>query len=238
MIKRVLLVALFATNAFAHDFWLEPSTFRPAAGQSFPVALRVGEHFEGEPVTRRKARIESFVVRDASGERAVNGFEGQDPAGFVQLDEAGTAVIGYRGKPTPHELPSAKFKQFLEEEGIRGITPSAAKQRERFFRFAKAIVGGNDAALAERPFGWRFELVPSGDRFQLLFEEKPFADALVVAMTPDGKRVSARTDANGKVALKLGKGVWLLKSTHVLPAPAGSEFDWESLWASLTFERN
>lgn len=235
MMKRILLIALFTVSARAHDFWIEPSTFRPEAGESFTAALRVGENFEGDPVPRRGARIESFVVRTASGEQPVNGFESQDPAGFVKLDEAGTAVIAYRGKPTPHELPSAKFKQFLNEEGITGITPTSAKQRERFYRFAKTIVGPT-SPIAERPFGWRFELVPSGSRFQLLFEGKPLSGALVTAISPAGKRLTARTDTNGSVALNLGKGVWLIKSTHVLPAAKGSDFDWESLWASLTFE--
>ena len=236
MIKRILLIALFAANAHAHDFWIEPSTFRPEPGKSFTAALRVGENFEGEAVPRRSARIASFVVRSASGEQPVNGFENQDPAGFVKLDEAGTAVIAYRGNPTPHELPSAKFTQFLKEEGITGITPTSARQRERFYRFAKSIVGPT-SDVAERPFGWRFELVPAGTGFRLLFEGKPLPGALVFAISPTGNRLTARTDANGNVSFNLAKGAWLIKSTHVLPAPKGSEFDWESLWASLTFEK-
>ena len=47
MIKRILLTALFATNAFAHDFWIEPSTFDPQPGKTFTVALRVGELWHG-----------------------------------------------------------------------------------------------------------------------------------------------------------------------------------------------
>lgn len=237
MLLRVLLIALFAGSAAAHDFWIEPSTYRPSAGTSFTTALRVGEHFVGDPVPRRSARIESFVVRTASGEQPVNGFENQSPAGFVRIDEAGTAVIGYRGKPTPHELPTAKFKQFLAEEGIEGLTPTGARQRERFFRFAKSLVQIGDRQSDPAPFGWRFELVPRNGRFQLLFEGKPLKGTLVSAITPKGKRLDARTDASGTVAFNLDKGVWLIKAVHVLPAPAKSEFEWESLWASVTLER-
>lgn len=235
MIRRILLTALFAANAHAHDFWLEPSTFAPQQGKTFTVALRVGENFEGDPVPRRSPRIESFTVRTASGERAVGGFENQDPAGFVQFDEAG-AVIGYRGKQSQHELSSAKFTQFLEEEGVRSLEPKKGMQRERYFRFAKAIVG-RDTSLAEKPFGWRFELIPSGDRFQLLYDGKPLHDALVTAISREHKRLTARTDTNGFVRFDLKGGVWLIKSTHVTAAPKESGFDWESLWASLTFER-
>jgi hypothetical protein len=235
--RRLLLIVLFAATARAHDFWIEPSTFRPEPGKSFTAALRVGEHFAGDPVPRRNARIESFVVRGASGEQAIDGFENQDPAGFVRLEEAGTAVIGYRGKPTPHELPSAKFAQFLREEGITGITPSARKQRERFYRFAKAVVQVGDGAGTPASFGWRFELVPTPAGYRLLFEQKPLANVQVVAMSSEGKRLTARTDPSGDVSFALGKGVWLLKATHVLPAAKDSGYDWDSLWASLTFQR-
>lgn len=231
-----LLAVAFTEPVCAHDFWIEPSTFRPAAGRTFTAALRVGEDLEGAAVPRRSTRIESFVVRDADGERAVNGIENRDPAGFVQMGEAGGAVIAYRGKASEHELPSDRFARFLEEEGIRGIKPDDGLQRERFFRFAKSIVGSG-TSIAEKPFGWRLELVPSGDRFQLLFEGKPLRDALVSAISRRHPRIEKRTDANGFVTFDLSGGMWLIKSTHVVAAPKESGFDWESLWASLTFER-
>ena len=55
--------------------------------------------------------------------------------------------------------------------------------------------------------------------------------------TPDA-RVTARTDAQGRARLRLDRpGVWLVKAVHMIPAPAGAGADWESFWASLTFER-
>jgi len=30
--------------------------------------------------------------------------------------------------------------------------------------------------------------------------------------------------------------MWLVKAVHMVPAPAGSDADWRSFWASLTFE--
>jgi uncharacterized GH25 family protein len=247
--KRILFIALLATRAFAHDFWIEPSTFRPAAGTTFSAALRVGEHFEGDPVPRRAARIESFVVRDASGERAVKGFEGQDPAGFVQSDEAGVVVLGYRSKANPHEISREKFLTFLNEEGVQGLKVGEGKQRERFFRFAKAVVLVERRASARRtndenaglkpgaPLGFRFEIVSVDDsRFQLFHEQKPLANTLVMATNRNGKTHSARTDANGTVRFPITAGVWLLKATHVIPS-SDPAFQWDSLWASLTFER-
>jgi len=66
------------------------------------------------------------------------------------------------------------------------------------------------------------------------------ANAFVTAIHRDdpAARVSARSDASGRVTLSLPRsGVWLVKSVQMIAAPAGSNADWESLWASLTFER-
>jgi uncharacterized GH25 family protein len=51
------------------------------------------------------------------------------------------------------------------------------------------------------------------------------------------KKASARTDAKGRVTLKLPRGgFWLVKAVHMEEAPKTSGFEWESWWASLTFE--
>ena len=74
---------------------------------------------------------------------------------------------------------------------------------------------------------------------RLRFRGEPLAGALVVALNRDAPemRLSARTDAQGRVSLALGKpGAWLVKAVHMVPAPPDSGADWESLWASLSFE--
>jgi len=231
----LLILLACAPIAGAHDFWIEPSTFRPSASSTITASLRVGENFTGESVPRRTPRIESFIVRDAEGERPVAGFEDRDPAGIVRIERSGTAVIGYRGKPYPHQISRAKFEQFLREEGIEYIHPRGdGAQREHFSRFAKSIVGpGDDAA----PLGFPFEILIDGNVVRVLYEQKPFANAYVAAISRDGRHLAARTDREGRVKFDLGKGVWLIKTVHVLPAPKGADYDWDSLWASVTLER-
>ena len=57
--------------------------------------------------------------------------------------------------------------------------------------------------------------------------------------TCDNGRLKYRTFFSDEfIIFNLPKnGVWLIKSVQLIPAPAGSDADWESLWASLTFER-
>jgi len=231
-----LILLLSCAPLGAHDFWIEPTTFRPAAGETIGVALRVGEGFAGDPVPRDPEHLASFVVRDAAGERNVDGVPYEDPAGEVAIDKAGTAIIGYRSSGSSLELPREKFEKYLRDEGAEGLIVRDGIQRERFYRYAKSIVG---SGAVTKPLGYRLELIPSTDlsRFQLLFEGKPLPNALVFALSRDGKHLTARTDRAGRVVFALDEGVWLIKSTRIAAAPADSGFDWESLWASLTFER-
>ena len=111
----------FSVPAFAHDFWLEPSTFRPVVGQGLTVGLRVGQNFAGDPVPRSAQLLDRFTIRDAAGERAIEGFENLDPAGYLRIDRPGLAIIGYRSKPYPLELPAEKFAEFLRAEGLESI---------------------------------------------------------------------------------------------------------------------
>src|SRR5439155_11854526 len=147
MRRSILLFLLAAALPLrAHDFWIEPSTFRPAVGVTLTASLRVGQDFLGDPVARSSELIDAFIVRDGAGERAVAGLEGRDPAGFVRLEAPGTAIIAYRSKANPLELPAAKFEQFLADEGFDSIRALRAKRgqsgqpdRERFYRYAKSL---------------------------------------------------------------------------------------------------
>lgn len=250
MVRRLALAFLTCATALAaraHDFWIEPSTFRPAVGQMFTVRLRVGQNFDGDPLPRSAQLIESFAVYEVSGPRAINGFENQDPAGYVRLFRPGSAIIGYRSTPYPLELSAEKFNEFLQQEGLDEIRKlrrqrgeDAKPDRERFTRYAKAIVGESEVGgRGAEVLGYRLEIIPDHDLFRVLFEGKPLAGALVKALQRDdpNARLALRTDSAGRVTFPLSKGVWLIECVAVVPAPAGSGVDWESLWASLTFER-
>src|SRR5262249_11146122 len=100
--RMTLLVSLalcaISTPAIAHDFWIEPSAFRPSANTPIQIRLRVGEHFAGDVVPRNDAKIERFVMVGPSGEANVFGRDGADIAGLARPVAAGLHVIGYRSK--------------------------------------------------------------------------------------------------------------------------------------------
>lgn len=114
---------------------------------------------------------------------------------------------------------------------------------------AAAAADGEHTSLATQPVGLTLELVPDRDpytqragevlSFRLLHEGHPVEGVLVAAHhdpVEDGL-VEERTDAEGRVTLPLPHaGEWMLNAVHMLPAPDGVDADWESLWASLTFD--
>ena len=250
---------LACTTLFAHDMWIEPATFAPQPGQIVSVKLRVGQDLMGDPLPRDPSLINQFVVEDAEGRKPVVGRDGSDPAGFVRVAAPGLMVIGYRSNPSSVELPPEKFNQYLKDEGLDAVAAirasrnqTGAKARELLSRCAKSLVlsGAPVPAQSDRSLGFTLELVAERNPYslragedlpvRLTYENKPLAGALVVAMNRlnPAEKVSARTDAGGRVRLRLHPGgMWLIKSVHMIPAPAGSNAEWSSFWASLTFER-
>jgi uncharacterized GH25 family protein len=259
----LLASLLLSVPLSAHDFWIEPSTFRPAAGGVVTASLRVGQQVHGDPVPRMPPLIELFVLRGAGGESPVIGRPGSDPAGIARINEGGLHWIGYQSNAYPVTLDGSKFESYLKDEGLERIVAlrakkgqSAAPGRERFYRCAKALLdtpGTATEGVLDAPLGFTLELVPRRNPYtmnrtleqgselplSLTFRGKPIAGILVVAMNKEHpeQAVRARTDAKGRVALRLAQpGFFLVKAVHMDAAPAGSGVDWESWWASLTFD--
>jgi len=254
----VAVVAVSRAPLFAHDMWMEPTTFSPEAGQIVGVRLRVGQDLLGDPVPRNGGLVNQFVVVDAEGRKPVVGRDGSDPAGFVRAAVPGVLVIGYHSNPSPVELAAEKFNQYLKEEGLDGITALRARRNETgasaheiFTRCAKSLVlsGSPSDAQGDRRLGFTLELVAERNPYvlragqdlpvRLTYENRPLEGALVVAMNRlnPAEKLTARTDNDGRVKFRLRPGgMWLVKAVHMVPAPAGTRADWASYWASLTFE--
>jgi uncharacterized GH25 family protein len=138
-----------------------------------------------------------------------------------------------------------------------------APGREVFSRSAKAVVrvgkdikDNNDLkdsveAGFDRALGLELELIPEKNPLRvsaggtlplrLLFRGQPLAGAKVVAFRKEQplQKAAVRTDKKGHAELPLAApGTWLIKAVHMLPAPQEirKDADWESFWASLTFQ--
>jgi hypothetical protein len=247
----------FGHSAGAHDFWIEPSSYRPEPGSVVRVHLRVGQQFEGDLLPRQDDLIDRFEVETPSKRNPVGGVDGVDPAGFASIDETGTHVLIYQSHGSTVELPADRFETYLKAEGLERVIALRAAQggsdtvgRERFIRCAKSLLlaGGTSRQLPS-PSGLTLELVPrfdpsrirAGDPLPvtLLFRGRPLAGALVSVLAKGDPLhpTAARTDAHGEATLPFrGKGPYLVKAVWMEAARPGGDVDWESWWASLDFD--
>lgn len=252
----ILSLVAAASTASAHDFWIEPSSYRPPVGAVVGLSLRVGENFKGEPVRRQAERIGRFVLAGPGGVQAAVGNEGDDPAGSARIVAPGGYVAGYRSHQAFIELEPEKFEAYLAEEGLERISRLRAERgesskagREAYSRCAKSILEAEGVGAGlDHTLGFPLEIVPGRNPYSLrgggempvllLHEGRPLEGALVVVLRkadPTFRR-AARTDAVGRAVFNLPRaGTYLVKAVYMTPAAPDVEADWESLWASLTF---
>lgn len=252
-----VFLALLTRITYAHPFWIRPETFRPAVGAQVPLRLLVGVDFKGEPIVYAPEQFNRYIYVGPDGEHDVTGTLGDDPAGKLTIKKTGFYTIGYYSKKfeiTFDNFP--KFEEYLKLEGLernRDVAQKRFKIRkgilELYQRCAKSLVKvGNATGPVDRVLGFPIELVAETDpyghdkriRVRLLYHGKPLENALVIAFNKkdplNPQRI--RTDKNGRVTVKLDKpGPWLLNAVHMIPTGLLSRADWESFWASLTFER-
>lgn len=264
VMSRSLLVlltaglALSAAPLAAHDMWIEPIAFVADPRTIIGMRFRVGMNLLGDPLPRDPSLIDQFIVEDADGRRPVVGRAGSDPAGVAMALSPGLLVVGYQSHPSTVDLAADTFNQYLKDEGLNAIAAlresrhqTGASVHEVFSRCAKSLVlvGTPPPAQHDRTFGFTLELVAERNPYalapgeelpvRLTYAGHPLAGALVAAIdraNPAG-RLTARTDQDGRVRFRLPRsGMWLIKAVHMIPAPPALHADWESFWASLTFE--
>jgi uncharacterized GH25 family protein len=255
-VALVFALLLFGAGAIAtaHEFWVEPSAFSLATGARLDVRLCIGDGAESWPLPRNERRIERFETIGQSAKIPLLGIDGADPAGIARLQMPGGYIVAFESKQTLANMPAAEFSAYLKEKGLEQILKlrehrgeSQRGARDAYSRHAKALirVGESQEALVDRAIGLRLELIagpehPDGQRnFQLRYEGKPLANALVTATLLGGAAsdLHARTDKQGRATFSLqAAGAWRIAAVHMIQARAASA-DWESLWASLTFER-
>jgi uncharacterized GH25 family protein len=260
----LLLTVAFSSAIFAHDFCLYPSTFRIKEGSKIKVAIHVDDVFPGKHAKWNSARVLRFEhwlgtqKTDLSTVKSLPDSSGVN----VKVEQGGTHLFALDWSARLIELKPDLFNQYLSAEGLEHILALRAERgeenkpgRERYSRYVKTLIDagfGNEEALTSI-VGQTIELVPLenpyrktvGDslRVKLLFRGQPLNRALISATfagfteKPDTYAYSAKTDSEGIVTIPLTKvGPWLVRSVYMLPLTDSTEADYESWWASLTFE--
>ena len=249
--SRVLLAfvcaydLLAAQPASAHQFWLEPSTYRPAIGQEIGVGVSLGDVFyQGLRTHRSDEDIIKFVAHGPSGQTPVAGNAGDSPIGKIAFSKAGIYILEFVDRAHFVEIADAPlFEKYLVGEGLdqasalrkqRGQTGKPG--REIYSHFLKTIVvaGDPNREIRDRALGLKLEVVCESRldahrnddplSFKVLYQGAPLKGVMVAAYQRKKPTISdrllARTDATGHVAFKLkDPDVWNVDAVHMIEAP-------------------
>lgn len=177
----------------------------------------------------------------------------------------GTYGVGVSIKPRTLEMTAEKFNSYLEHDGVLDILKTRPKGdqiegvvTEKYSKHVKALfqVGEKRTDSFGQVYGFPIEIVPQenpfslsvGDTFpvRVLFQGQPVKKQLVYASyagshrhDEDGQHVEAvqtRTNSDGIAEIKIDKkGLWYVRLIHMVPS-AEDGVDYESNWATLTFE--
>jgi uncharacterized GH25 family protein len=186
--RKAFPLLLLATAALAHEFWLQPASFRVAVGTVVPLKLLVGEGFKGETWPRPTRRVRRFVrfgpasAADSTDLRPALLADSVAPA--LRCPTAGTQLVVLTSAPSFIELPADKFTAYLREEGLDNALRHRQQQgetstkpgREAYRRCAKTLVLATASARApaspadttyRRVLNLPLELVPEQNPFRL-----------------------------------------------------------------------
>lgn len=246
---RKLLPLLIISSLYGHDLYLMPQKFRPAAGEAILISAHTGDSFPMSEQPVDPARLTSLPA----GEWRMLG-----KATHMTLPvQAGSQYFGVFTKPRLLEMEPAKFIDYLKEEGltsqIAAFKTMTGKSREMYAKFAKTyVVAGQSTGNFAKPLGLKIEIVPQadpadlkpGDKLpvQLLFDGKPIADIqleIAISLDPRVKSVlsiAGRTNSDGKLNIVIPTAGKIRLHAVAMNQVKAETHDWESFWASLTFE--
>lgn len=256
------LVAIMVT-AQAHDLFLKLDSYflQPNSKAIVRVLNGTFQNSEGAVARERLADLSLHGpgLAASSAESIVWRAEDKTSVMEIQTGGPGTYLVGISTKPKEIALKAADFNSYLQEDGLPDILAARKKNnelgkdaRERYSKHVRAVfqVGNKLSDDYKRPLNYPVEIIPQQNPYSLklgqtipvlcLLDGRPLVNQFVIAgwESQEGKlnSVNARTDAKGIARFKLsGAGKWFVKMIHMESAREAG-LNYESKWATLTFE--
>ena len=260
----VVCLLAVATAAQAHDLFFRMTNFFVPVNASIRMNVLNGTFSSSEnSVTRDRLRDLSVVSPSgrASADTSLWSPTGDTSAFFLRTTASGTYVVGASLLPREITLKASEFNEYLETDGIPDVLQARRQAgelgkdaTERYSKHIKAIVQvGNDRSDGySTVFGYPAELVPLDNPYMLrarstmrvraMVDGKPVPNQLIVwggRFRNEGRfpQRTARTDAEGIARVRLeNSGQYFVKFISMAPYSGPEKLDYESKWATLTFE--
>jgi uncharacterized GH25 family protein len=260
-IRCIFCFVLALAVARAHDLYILPQDFFVQAGQIVKVGIHNGDAFPESEASPVLARVRDTNAISASGVVPMHSLKvvGKRGVAMVAAHSAGEHILTLRTVPNLIVLEAPQFLAYLKEEGLQQVIDWRAEHREsrkagreRYSKYAKAIIlNGQPDGFAMHEVGFAIEIVPESDPYRakpgdrlpvrVIFKGRPAAGLQVeAAWAGNGAKrttIAGRTDADGRAVVALaGAGLWRLHALKMERCAEPEAADWESYWASLTFE--
>ena len=180
----LFLLPFFSGPLFAHEFWIEPESFRLETKAELVASTHVGQKFKGDsrPFVAdyyRQMLLVNAASKDVDTALAsavsITGRLGDLPALRLSDMTEGLNIVALH--TTDSELRRntlADFEKFLQEEGLlwalqrhqaRGLPEIGFV--EKYTRFAKALVAVGAGQGSDHQVGFRFEWVALDNPYEL-----------------------------------------------------------------------
>lgn len=254
------ILILVSSILFAHDLWLVPQKFHISPGENLTISANTGMDFPKSLSAITPDRIDQFVLVGKEKRNNLTNFSEVENSLIVNYTtkNSGTYVVAAALKPKEIQLTAEEFNEYLLHDGLPNIY-ELRKQKglldkdavEYYSKYPKTIIQVGDVLdeSPTRPLGLAIEIVPKTNPYSLklgndlkiavLFRGKPLPHAELAWSYPGrGEEFagSTRTDKNGEAIVPLTKaGPYVIRLTHMEWVKKQTH-DWESYWASLTFE--
>lgn len=262
LISCLLLFSL-VLSVKAHDLFLKFDTYFLRANAKATVRLLNGTFRVSESAVPRDRIQDVSVVTPAAGithpQETVWHNEGKTALIDLETGEAGTYVIGVSTKHKEYDFKAAEFNKYLVHDGIPDVLAQRRKRgelgedaRERYSKHVRAIFQVGDARTDSYKtlLNYPLEIIPQQNPYALTvgqtievlctLEGQPLVNQSVTFGWESTGRASrpltTRTNARGIARFKLiSPGKWYVKTVHISKL-ANSAVNYESNWATLTFE--
>lgn len=246
------------SSAYAHDFWLEAHPFYTQTDKTVELSVHVGNEYVGDSLPNIPNWYTDFSIYTPAKKIPVEGSLGSDPAGYFTPEQHGTYAIGYQSEFTYIEIDPATFNKYLQEEGLQNAIDYRHEHQqtdmqgnEEYIRHVKTLVQSGstfDIDNSAIKFGYELEIIALENPykkdlndyidFKVLHKNEPEHGIMVIAFSKKKPALmqQVRSDRRGIARIKLDQyGPWLVKAVKIIKLE-NQKADWQSHWASLTFE--
>jgi cobalt/nickel transport protein len=265
-LSRLILVtslALPASTALAHEFWIEPLNYQVDNDGMLEAQFKNGQEFKGNTLSYFD-RNSSLFEMSANGERiTLTPRLGDNPALNVDAP-ARDALVTVVHETTPSLVTYSEWAKFLKFAKHKDFKDAAAdhalagwsqvKFKESYTRHAKALIAVGKGDGADEALGLVTEFVALTNPYEENFNSsmkvalyfngilRPDAQVEVFDRAPDnGVTVTLhRTDAQGEAVILVTPGhTYLFDAVALQPFEEATKDDgatvWQTFWAALTF---